>query len=105
MTVMSKRYILVKVISKHALSAERFGSALTDSVRRYFGELGLARVGPKIIHFDTTKSEAIIACNGERVEDLQAAIGLIADTPETTITAITLRVSGTIKSLRRRQRF
>jgi RNase P/RNase MRP subunit POP5 len=36
---------------------------------------------------------------------LQAAIGLISDTPEAAITAITMRVSGTIKSLRRRQRF
>lgn len=102
---MSKRYILIKIISKHVLSTEQFGSALTDSVRRYFGELGLARVGLKVIRFDTSKSEAVIGCNKEGAEDLQAAIGLISDTPETTVTAITIRVSGTIKGLRRRQRF
>lgn len=102
---MPKRYILVKIMAKRALSVEQFGSALTDSVRRYFGELGLARVAPKIIRFDTTKMEAIVACNRDGVEDLQAAIGLISETAEMTITAITLRVSGTIKNLRRRQRF
>jgi RNase P/RNase MRP subunit POP5 len=102
---MSKRYILVKVISKHGLSAEQFGSALTDSVRRYFGELGLARVCPKVNRFETSKSEAVIGCSKEGAEDLLAAIGLISDTHETTLTAITMRVSGTIKGLRRRQRF
>lgn len=102
---MTKRYILVKVICKRTLSGEQFGSALMDSVRRYFGEFGLARVAPKMIRFDATKSEAIVACNREGTEDLQAAIGLISDAPEAAITAITMRVSGTIKSLRRRQPF
>lgn len=102
---MSKRYFLVKVISEDPLSGERFEVALVSSVRRLFGEFGLARIHPKVVRFDATDSEAIIACNKEGSEDLQAAIGLISDTSETTITAMTMHVSGTIKGLRRKQRF
>ena len=101
---MAKRYALVKVVSKSKLAPERFESALTESVRRCFGEFGLARIGPKLIRFDAARSEAVVACNKEGMEDLQAAIGLILDQPEGTITAITTRVSGTLKGLRK-QRF
>jgi RNase P/RNase MRP subunit POP5 len=57
-----------------------------------------------VIRFDAARSEGVVACNKESVEDLQAAIGLIADQPEGTVTAITTRVSGTLKGLRK-QRF
>jgi RNase P/RNase MRP subunit POP5 len=76
-----------------------------DSIRRSFGEFGLARIAPKLIKFDATRSEAIVGCSKDGTEDLQASIGLIPDSQETTITAITLRVSGTLKGLRRKQRF
>jgi RNase P/RNase MRP subunit POP5 len=102
---MSKRYFLVKAISERRLSSEGFELALVGSVRRLFGEFGLARIAPKVIRFDATNSEAVIACNKEGAEDLQAAISLISGNAETTIAAITLRASGTIKGLRRKQRF
>lgn len=101
---MAKRYLLVKVVSKFKLPPERFEVALTESVRRCFGEFGLARIGPRVIRFDAARSEAVVACNKEGVEDLQAAIGLVPDQAEGTVTAITTRVSGTLKGLRK-QRF
>ena len=102
---MSKRYFLVKTITENPLSGEQFEIALTASVRRLFGEFGLARIHPKVVQFDEKSYEAIVACNKEGAEDLQAAIGLISGISETTVTAMTIRVSGTIKGLRRRQGF
>jgi RNase P/RNase MRP subunit POP5 len=102
---MSKRYFLVKVFSEHRLSKEGFELALVGSVRRLFGEFGLARIAPKVMRFDAASSEAVVACSKEGAEDLQAALGLVSGTAESTITAITLRVSGTIKGLRGKQRF
>jgi RNase P/RNase MRP subunit POP5 len=86
-------------------SAEQFSEALLNSVRRYFGEVGLARIDLRMIRYDPAKMLAIIACKKEGLENLQAALGLIPDTPDLAITAITMRVSGTIKGLRRKQRF
>jgi len=102
---MSRRYSLVKVISEPPVSGEQFEAALMNSVRKLFGEFGLARINPRIIRFATADSVAVIACNKEGAEDLQAAIGLISDTDDAKMTAVTMRVSGTIKGLRRKQRF
>ena len=102
---MSKRYLLVKTISDTPISGEQFEVALVSSVRRLFGEFGLARIHPKILRFDETSYEATVACYKEGAEDLQAAIGLISSIAEKTVAAMTIHTSGTIKGLRRRQGF
>jgi RNase P/RNase MRP subunit POP5 len=95
----------VKAISKHDLTRDQFELDLMSSVRRLFGEFGLARIAPKLVRFDASRSEAILACNKEGAEDLQAALGLISGTSETAVIALTVRISGTLKGLKRRQRF
>jgi RNase P/RNase MRP subunit POP5 len=90
---------------ERAISAQLFEAVLIGSIRRLFGDFGLARIDPKVVRFDATRLEAVLACNSDRVEDLQAAIGLISDTPESKMTVLASRVSGTIKGLRRKQRF
>ena len=102
---MRKRYLLVKAICERPLSLQLFEAALISSVRGLFGDFGLARIDPKIVRFDASSLEAVIACNGERAEDLQAAIGLISDTAQSKMGALTLRVSGTIKGLSRKEHF
>jgi len=102
---LSRRYLLVKVICERAVTSQLFETALISSIRRLFGDFGLSRIDPKVIRFDATRLEAVVACNSERAEDLEAAIGLISDTPESKMTVLTSRVSGTIKGLRRKQRF
>lgn len=90
---------MVKVICERPLPKETLEAALANSVRRLFGDFGLARINPRVVRFDATRSRAIVACNKEGTEDLEAAIGLIS---EATITALTLKVSGTIRGLRGR---
>jgi RNase P/RNase MRP subunit POP5 len=102
---MSKRYILVKVSSHQPIAAPSFEAAMVASVRRLFGDFGLSLIDPKVIRFDVNRSEAIVSCNAEGIENLQAALGLISEPPGSEITALTIRVSGTIKGIRRKQRF
>jgi RNase P/RNase MRP subunit POP5 len=102
---MRKRYFLLKAISERPLSSEQFEKALFSSVRRLFGEFGLARIRPRLVRFDANSSEAVIACNNEGVSALQAAVGLISSASDAPVSVLTIRVSGTIKGLRRRQRF
>jgi RNase P/RNase MRP subunit POP5 len=102
---MSKRYLLVKVVSEHSLTRELFEMEVTSSVRRLFGEFGLARIAPRVLRFDVPRSEAIVSCNKEGAEDLQTAIGLSSGPSETAVLALTIRVSGTIRGLRRKQHF
>ena len=100
---MSKRYLLVKVVSENPLSREQFGNAVIDSVRRNFGEIGLSRIDPKLVRFDLDRSRAIVACRKGGETELQAAMALISDVSGTSFVALVLRVSGTIKALGNRK--
>ena len=105
---MTRRYFLIKLLSDQPLSSEQFGSALTGAVQRYFGELGLSRIEPKLIRFDPQESEAVVACKKEGAGEFEAAIALMSNLSGSSITPLTIRASGTIKSLRkktRKQRF
>lgn len=101
---MSKRYLLVKVASERPLSRDEFGSAVIESVRRNFGEMGVARIDPRIVRYDTDQSKAIVSCRTGGAVELQAAIGLISKATETPCVPLVLRVSGTIKALGGRKR-
>jgi RNase P/RNase MRP subunit POP5 len=96
---MSKRYLLVKVISAKPLSLDQFRLALTDSVRRYFGEIGLSKIDPKVVRYDGAGSRAIVACRANAANKLQAAVALISQASGTPITPLVVGVSGTIKAL------
>lgn len=97
---MTRRYFLIKVVSKQSITEEQFGRALTDSIRRYFGEIGLSRIDPKLVRFDSQESKAVVACRKEAATELQATIALISDMAEAPVAPLTLRISGTIKGLR-----
>lgn len=98
---MSKRYLLVRLISDTQLSREQFWDALCNSVRRYFGEIGLARVDPRVLRYDAAKGRAIVACMKDAVNDLQTALALISHIAELDVAPLVLGVSGTIRALER----
>jgi len=100
---MTRRYFLLKVVSDRLVSGEEFGGALSDSVQKHFGLFGLSRIDPKLIRFDSGPSQAVVGCTKEGAQDLQTAIALISDVSNAPIAPITLRVSGTIKGLRKRK--
>ena len=96
---LTRRYFLVKIVSQQPVSQEQFGNALTDSVRRYFGEMGMCKIDPRLIRFDEKESKAVVACKKEGVVEMEAAIGLISEVSGAAIAPITTKMSGTIKSL------
>ena len=96
---MSKRYFLIKLVSEEPISREDFARALTDVVRKYYGEIGLAHTNPRLIRFDSQRSEAIVACNGDESDKLQTAIALLSDVSDINVAPLILRLSGTIRSL------
>jgi RNase P/RNase MRP subunit POP5 len=98
---MKRRYLLVKIICNKTLSDEHFRDALADSVRRYFGEIGFSRIGPRLVRVDHNTSTAIVCCNQGEVSQLESALALISEHLEEPVAPLVLRVSGTIKALRK----
>jgi RNase P/RNase MRP subunit POP5 len=99
---MTRRYLLVKIVTETGISRELLNEVITQSVKKCFGEIGYVQVNPQLIHFDTEKSEAIVACERDRVAELQTALALTKDKSGIPLALVTLHVSGTIKSLRQR---
>jgi len=104
MRPMTRRYLLVKVVCDRKLTNEQFHEALNNSARRYFGELGLSRIDPRIINFDAESSTAIVSCERTATSEFESAMALITGYAETPMSLLVLRVSGTVKGAARRKK-
>jgi RNase P/RNase MRP subunit POP5 len=100
---MSKRYLLVRIDCSTPLSKEQFANAVIDSVRRHYGEIGLARIDPRVVRYETEQPRAIVSCRGETSTELQAAISLMSEASGTPLVPLVVRVSGTIKAVGKRR--
>lgn len=99
---MPRRYLLVKVRSEQAVTEEQFNGAFLSAVRMSFGEIGFARIDPKLVRFDSAKLLAIVACKASMVAELETAVALISSYSGVPTATLVLRVSGTIKGLKAR---
>ena len=98
---MTRRYVLFQVVCDFELTDQQFHEALDDSVRRYFGEVGFSRIDPKIVEFDTESSTGIVSCERGAASELESAMTLISKHSEKPLIVLVLRVSGTVKGVRR----
>jgi RNase P/RNase MRP subunit POP5 len=98
---MARRYMLVKLVCDAKLTDEQFHDILDYSVRRNFGELGFSRIDPKTIRFDTDSSTGIVSCERAAAYELETAMALITKHAQIPVTALVLRVSGTIKGVQK----
>jgi len=96
---MSRRYLQIKICSEITVTEEQFSRTLTASILKYFGEVGLSRVAPKLIRFEPYKSTAIVAFAKDYVVEVQAALALIRQIGESETLMLPLKTSGTIKGL------
>ena len=100
---MARRYFRVRIASEGPLLADQFGAAVTDVVRRYFGEVGLVRIEPRMIKFDAQRSEAVFACRRDAASQFEAALALLSHVYDAGVAPIVVGISGTIKGLRRKK--
>ena len=101
MTYTARRYVLVKAVCQSELMEQQFREALEQSVRTCFGELGSSRMDPKIIRFDVASSTGIVSCEQNAVKELETALALVTEYSRTDLTLLALRVSGTIRGIRK----
>ena len=96
---MSRRYMRIKICSPGTITKEQFAQALTASIVKYFGEVGLSRIAPKLIRFDSRRSSVVVAFAKEHVVEIQAALAFIRQIGESEALVLPLKTSGTIKGL------
>jgi len=95
----SRRYLYIKVYCERTVTEEQFSQALWASILKYFGEIGLSHIAPKIISYDSRKSSAVVAFAKDYVTELHAALAFITRVNESDTLMLPLKTSGTIKGL------
>ena len=93
------RYILVKFLSDHPISAEAAEQATRNSIEDLLGKLGAAETRARMIGFENGANRAVFRCDLKSVERLRAALALMTRVDGETVAVMTTRSSGTIKAL------
>jgi len=96
---MSRRYIYIKVYCAGTVTEEQFSQTLSASIVKYFGEIGLSQIAPKIIRYDSSKSSAVVAFAKDYAAELHAALAFITHVNESDTLMLPLKTSGTIRGL------
>ena len=95
-----RRYLLIKVCSRQPVTREQITEALTTAILKHFGDVGLSRIEPKLIRFDSHESKAVVAYAKNYADEIQVALALICEIGESEASALSLKTSGTIKGLK-----
>jgi len=96
-----RRYLKIEVESEQSINDRAFMDAVWDAVLQLFGEYGASQANLTLIQYDPQKGYAVVRCSNKALEMVRASIASITKIDEKPVAIHVLRVSGTLKSLRR----
>jgi len=99
---MRKRYLALKVESEMPLGERDFIRTIWNSILQLFGEYGASQTNLYLIEFNPEDGYAILRCSHKVVDMVRAAIATITEINEKPVAIHVKRVSGTLKSLRKK---
>jgi len=98
-----RRYLALKVECEEGRVDQRAVSdAVWNSVLRLFGEVGVSQAGLYFVHFDEEAEYAVVRCSHKALPMVKAAIASVTKIDNKPAAIHVLRVSGSIKTLRRK---
>ncbi|MFH1445724.1 MAG: Rpp14/Pop5 family protein [Nanoarchaeota archaeon] len=95
-----KRYIIFKVHSDENLTFDNVKDAIMNSVLNWIGERGAAQANIWVIKnlWDGKKQSGYMQCSHKTVDEVKTALALIHQIGDHEVLFQTLKVTGTIKS-------
>lgn len=99
MTPTHKRYILIELESQSLINWKIVYLKLVRILKDLFGEFGLAQIELRSI--TSRDNRIIIRCRREEEHKLRCAVLMLTSINGDHVKAMTLRVSGTLKGLKR----
>jgi ribonuclease P/MRP protein subunit POP5 len=99
-----KRYVVFRVISEGRIGYPEVRDALWNSLTHWIGEAGLAKAGVKIVKnlWNQPEQTGFIQVSPKFVDNVKVALGLIHQIGDQRVIFQSIRVSGTIKSGKRK---
>lgn len=95
------RYLGFKILSSTPIGKREVDEGIRRSIAELFGAYGLSRIEPKVIEYDEERSMGILRCNRPHLPMLRASLASITSIGRDPAALFVLRVSGTLKSLRK----
>lgn len=98
-----RRHILFYVVSEKSIKKNEIIREILNSCLRFLGELKAGELYLWISEYDENTKTGILSCSRESLSDVISAITLINKINGKKAAVITLKVSGTIKTLKRKK--
>lgn len=95
---LKKRYVLFR-LQGQKLEEEPLKRALYAEALKFFGEYGLSKAALKIMKYDSSKGIGILRCARDYQEVVLGFLALMGSFNGAPARLLTLRSSGTVKSL------
>jgi len=101
-----KRYILFKVHSERSIDYDNVKNAIYDSVAEWLGSNDLPKANVHIIKnlWKQREMTGVIRCSVKFVDDVKMALALVHQIGDEKVIIQSLRVSGTIKSIKKKSK-
>lgn len=98
------RYIIFKVYAENKLTYQNIRDAVYNAVSEWLGEAGMARADIHLVKnlWDYDEQTGFIRCSHRVVDDVKASLATIRQIGDEKVIFQTLRVSGTIKTARKK---
>ena len=96
-----KRYLLFHVEAETGrLEEQKIKGEVYESFKKLFGVTGLSKAGIRWVKFNPEQGFGIIRCSQEMVPQLRTSLAVIKNLENRKVRVCTVRVSGTLKTLR-----
>lgn len=99
---MKRRYLALRVVSDQSINEKDLMEAIWRSLLQLFGEYGASQARLTLIQYSSQKKYAIVRCLNEALEIVRASIASITEINAKPTAIHVLRVSGTLKALRKK---
>jgi RNase P/RNase MRP subunit POP5 len=99
-----KRYVVFKIYAENRLSYQNVRDAVYNAISGWLGEAGMAKADVHIVKnlWDYEEQTGFIRCSHRFVDDVKASLAAIRQVGDEKTIFQTLRVSGTIKTAKRK---
>jgi len=101
---MKRRYLALHIVGEQSINKSELMDTLWTALLQLYGEYGASQAGLKLIEFTSRNGYAIVRCWKDAVEVVRASIASITEIEAKPATIHVLRVSGTLKALRKKTR-
>ncbi|KPV62739.1 MAG: Ribonuclease P protein component 2 [Candidatus Bathyarchaeota archaeon BA2] len=99
---MRRRYLALKVVSEQPIKGRDIMDAVLKAVLQLFGEYGASQASLSLIKCNSQKNYAIVRCSHTAVDMIRASVASITEMNEKPAAIHVLRVSGTLRTLRKK---